>query len=69
MAIGIQYNSAGVINATVTPPLPLEQILPDGVAQLIVDDGISLDGMKVDITQNPPVLIPIATPSSGAGNS
>lgn len=65
---GLQYDIAtGFISGSVSPPLTDEGCLSfpkddNGNytrAQLIVDDTVvDYAGMKVDITQNPPVLVP-----------
>ena len=61
MSLGIQYDTAtGSISATLSPPLPATQALPEGLAQLVVDDGTSVEGMIVDTVNK--VLISDPTP-------
>lgn len=60
MLKGIQYDLvSGDITGCCTPSIDLSvQPMPDGRGQLEVDPSLDYTGMKVDIMQNPPVLVP-----------
>lgn len=60
MAKGIQFDTVtGDVTGCCTPAINTDkQPMPDGRGQLVVDDTVDYTGMKVDITQTPPVLIP-----------
>ena len=57
MSFYIQYDSStGQIDATVQTDKVITG-LPENKGQIVLDDAIDVLGKKVDITQNPPVLI------------
>lgn len=62
---GIQYDlTTGSITGCCTPAINTTvQPMPEGRGQFLVDPSVQYDGMMVDITQNPPVLVPV--PSGG----
>lgn len=58
---GVQYDLVtGIIEGTVSPPATSS--MPDGKGQLILSDDtlVDPDTMKIDTTQDPPILIPSA---------
>ena len=57
MTFYVQYDSVtGAINATVSTDKTIDT-LPEGVSQLALDAAVETIGKKIDITQNPPVLV------------
>lgn len=61
MSQGIQYDlETGNITGCCIPAINTEmQPMPEGRGQIVMDNFIDYTNMKVDITQNPPVLVPI----------
>ena len=57
---GIQYDlTSGIITGSCSPAINTDQQpMPEGRGQLVVAPEIDYTGMKVDITQNSPLLIP-----------
>lgn len=57
----IQYTlSTGFINAAVSSSVAPEN-LPDDRGQIAIPDGTEIEGMMVDTTQIPPILISMST--------
>lgn len=58
---GIQYDLAtGLITGCCSPPVDLttHPDWPPTRGQIIVDGSVDISGMKVDITQDPPLVVP-----------
>lgn len=63
MAYTIQYDTtSGFICGIVSPPLPDTQQPPSGIGFLRSDTLIDAHSNKVDVTQNPPVVVAYTPP-------